>query len=59
MGRPLRIECPGEYCHVMNSCNRRKDIFLADKDRKAFLAGLVHSCETYQIKLIDWNITRL
>ena len=52
MARPLRIEYPGAYYHVMNRGNRREDIFLADKDRKVFLAGLADSCETYHIKLI-------
>ena len=40
MARPLRIEYPGAYYHVMNRGNRREDIFLTDKDRKVFLAGL-------------------
>ena len=52
MARPLRIEYPGAYYHVMNRGNRREDIFLTDKDRKVFLAGLADSCETYHIKLI-------
>ena len=52
MARPLRIEYPGAYYHVMNRGNRREDIFLTDKDRKVFLVGLADSCETYRIKLI-------
>jgi len=52
MARPLRIEYPGAYYHVMNRGNRRENIFLTEKDRKVFLAGLVDSCETYHIKLI-------
>jgi REP element-mobilizing transposase RayT len=52
MAGPLRIEYPGAYYHVMNRGNRRENIFLTDKDRKVFLAGLVDSCETYHIKLI-------
>jgi len=52
MARPLRIEYPGAYYHVMNRGNHREDIFLTDKDRKVFLAGLADSCETYHIKLI-------
>ena len=52
MARPLRIEYPGAYYHVMNRGNRGEDIFLTDKDRKVFLAGLADSCETYHIKLI-------
>ena len=52
MARPLRIEYPGAYYHVMNRGNRREDIFLTDKDRQVFLDGLADSCETYRIKLI-------
>ena len=52
MARPLRIEYPSAYYHVMNRGNRGEDIFVTDKDRKVFLAGLVDSCETYDIKLI-------
>jgi hypothetical protein len=37
MARPLRIEYPGAYYHVMNGCLSRKDIFLDDKDRERFL----------------------
>jgi hypothetical protein len=52
MARPLKIEYPGAYYHVMNRGNRREDIFLIDKDRKVFLDGLADSCEVYYIKLI-------
>ena len=54
MARPLRIEYPGAYYHVMNRGNRREDIFLTDKDRKVFLDGLADSCEIYSIKLITY-----
>jgi putative transposase len=54
MARPLRIEYPGAYYHVMNRGNHREDIFLTDKDRKVFLDGLADSCETYSIKLIAY-----
>ena len=55
MSRPLRIEFPGAYYHVMNRGNRREDIFLTDKDRTVFLDGLADSCETYRIKLIAYS----
>ncbi len=54
MARPLRIEYPGAYYHVMNRGNRGEDIFLTDKDRMVFLDGLADSCETYNIKLITY-----
>ena len=40
MARPLRIELAGGYYHVMNRGNNRQDIFLTDKDRKAFVEAL-------------------
>ena len=54
MARPLRIEYPGAYYHVMNRGNRREDIFLTDNDRKVFLNTLADSCETYRVKLITY-----
>ena len=52
MARPLRIEYPGAYYHVMNRGNRREDIFLTDKDRQVFLDALADSCDTYRVILI-------
>ena len=54
MARPLRIEYPGAYYHVMNRGNRREDIFISDKDRLAFVDGLADSCETYNVRLITY-----
>ena len=54
MARPLKIEYPGAYYHVMNRGNRREDIFLTDKDHQVFLDGLADSCEIYSIKLITY-----
>lgn len=54
MARPLRIEYPGAYHHVMNRGNRGEDIFVTDNDRKVFLDGLIDSCETFSAKLIAY-----
>ena len=54
MARPLRIEYPGAYYHVMNRGNRREDIFVTEQDRKVFLDALADSCDTYHIKLIAY-----
>jgi len=54
MARPLRIEYPGAYYHVMNRGNRREDIFLTNKDRQGFVDALADSCDTYSIKLITY-----
>ena len=53
MARPLRIQYPGAYYHVMNRGNRRDDIFITDQDRHVFLDALAGSCETYRVKLIS------
>ncbi len=37
MARPLRIEYPGAYYHVMNRGLVYSDIFLDDNDRQRFL----------------------
>jgi REP element-mobilizing transposase RayT len=54
MARPLRIQYPGAYYHVMNRGNRGEAIFITDSDRVTFLDALADSCETYQIKLIGY-----
>ena len=52
MARPLRIQYPGAFYHVMNRGNSRQNIFLADEDRYTFLEGLTDSCEIYGVRLI-------
>ena len=37
MARPLRIEYPGAYDHLMNRALSRIKVFLEDKDRERFL----------------------
>ncbi|MFH1594672.1 MAG: transposase, partial [Candidatus Omnitrophota bacterium] len=37
MARPLRIEYPGAWYHVMNRGRRKERIFFGDNDKKAFL----------------------
>jgi len=37
MARPLRIEYPGAYYHVMNRGQSRRNIFIEDKGRQTFL----------------------
>ena len=36
MARPLRIEYPGAYYHVMNRGQSRRNIFIEDKGRQTF-----------------------
>ena len=42
------------YYHVMNRGNNRQDIFLIEKDRKAFMEMLADSCEIYQVNLVAY-----
>ena len=37
MARPLRIEYPGAFYHVMNRGLLPRQVFVADQDRNAFL----------------------
>ena len=37
MARPLRIEYPGAYYHVMNRGQSRRNIFIEDQGRQTFL----------------------
>jgi REP element-mobilizing transposase RayT len=49
MGRPLRIEYPGAVYHITSRGNERKDIFLDDRDRVAFLEILKDYHERFGI----------
>ena len=40
MARPLRIEYPGAYYHVINRGNNQEKIFKNDRDREKFLQYL-------------------
>jgi REP element-mobilizing transposase RayT len=56
MARPLRIEYPGAYYHIMNRGNRREDIFITDSDRITFIDGLADSCEIYNVNVITYML---
>lgn len=47
MARPLRIEFAGAFYHLTSRGNARQRIFLDDKDRQSFLAGLAEVRERY------------
>jgi len=40
MARPLRVEYPGAYYHVINRGNNQEKIFKNDRDREKFLQYL-------------------
>ena len=54
MARPLRIEYPGAYYHVMNRGNARNNIFLIDDDYGMFLALLDESCSFFNVKILSY-----
>lgn len=52
MARPLRIEYPGAYYHVMNRGNSNQDIFITDGNRATFLRALEDSSQIYDVSVI-------
>ncbi len=54
MVRPLRVQYPNAYYHVMNRGNSGEAIFITDSDRATFLDGLADSCETFGVNLIGY-----
>ncbi len=51
MARPLRIEFPGAFYHVMNRGNTGKDIYRSERDREKFLEYVGEAVKRYGIKL--------
>ncbi len=47
MARPLRIEYPGAFYHVISRGNGRQKIFLSDADKKRFLLFLESGVEPF------------
>ena len=51
MARPLRIEYPGAFYHVINRGNAGEKIFINDRDKEAFLEYLEKAVSRYDIKI--------
>jgi putative transposase len=51
MSRPLRIEYPGAWYHVMNRGRRGEEIFTTDEDRSIFVDLLKESVEQWNVKI--------
>lgn len=51
MARPLRIEYPGAFYHVMHRGNAQSDIYESERDREKFLEYLSLSVERFEIKI--------
>lgn len=54
MARPLRIEFPGATHHVTSRGNERRDIFLSDEDRLAFLNFLGQASRRFGWMITAW-----
>ena len=51
MARPLRIEYPGAYYHIMNRGLSRRNIFVEDKGRQSFLDLLADITRLWQVEV--------
>ena len=51
MARPLRIQFPGAYYHIMCRGNAKQQIFHSDEDRTRFVNLLSESMEMYSVRL--------
>lgn len=51
MSRPLRIEYPGAWYHVMNRGRRREKIFSSHNDYEAFIKVLQETSEAWNLKI--------
>lgn len=51
MSRPLRIEFPGAWYHVMNRGRRRENIFLGPQDYEIFIKLLQETDESWNVKI--------
>ncbi|UCE52244.1 MAG: transposase [Desulfobacterales bacterium] len=51
MARPLRVEYPGAYYHVIHRGNAGENIFISNRDHEKFLENLEKAVERYEIKI--------
>jgi len=56
MARPLRIEYPGAWYHVMNRGRRGENVFLGEKDYEAFLVVLQEAAEVFGFQVVAYSI---
>ena len=58
MSRPLRVNAPGLFHHVMARGNNKMDIFLDDKDREKFLEILENVLVRYTLLCLAYCLMR-
>ena len=56
MARPLRVEYPGAYYHVINRGNGGERIFKSDRDKEKFLEYLAKDNERFAINIHSYCI---
>ena len=54
MSRPLRIEYPNAFYHVMNRGAGRKNIYLVDEDYGMFLEAVKESSKLFDIRIVSF-----
>lgn len=56
MTRPIRIEYPGAWYHVMNRGRRKERIFFCDEDREYFLSLLAKCMRLYGLEVHAYSL---
>ena len=56
MSRPLRVEYPGAWYHVLNRGRRKEDIFFEDGDRKLFFKLLEEATRLYKLEVHAYTL---
>lgn len=56
MARPLRIEYPGAWYHVMNRGRRKEEIFQDDRDREMYLEVLDQTFRLFKIEIHAYSL---
>ncbi len=54
MSRPLRIQYPGAWYHIMNRGRRREDIFSTDQDYITFIEVLKEAISLWNINIVAY-----
>lgn len=56
MARPLRIEYPGAWYHVLNRGRRKETIFFGDEDRELFMKVLGECSELFSLEIHAYSL---
>lgn len=56
MARPLRVEYPGAWYHVLNRGRRKENIFIRDADRQDFLKLIGECFRLYELEVHAYSL---